>query len=537
LGLSFSPNGKTLASGSCDATVKLWEVSTGHLIRTLEGHSNSTGSVSFSPDGKTLASGSADSTIKLWEASTGKFLQTLEGHSWSVNSVSFSPDGKTLASGSWDTTIKFWEVKEGKLLCSLLPLDKVDWVAYTTEGYFDTSKNGKQFIGWTIGMHNYSFELFYDEFYRPGLFSVVVSGGKIEGTRDLRQGFAPPPEVTIVSPKAGDKITSGTVEVTVQAKDTGGGVRDVRVYHQGRFVAGTREVKEATGNKPVALTYTVTLLEGENVIRAVAYSRDNIESYPYEIKIRSAVAGKKPNLFVLAIGINQYQKPEYSLKFSRADAEGIIAFYQGQEGKYFEKVYEKNLYDDQATRQNILDALKLPASAADVVIVYLAGHGTAIDGKYYFLPYELPADSSEAILKVGVSQAEIITALGEVPARRVLILLDSCHSGAVALAMRGLEEERATKLLSKTAGVHVLAASNYAQAAMELAKLGHGVFTYALLEGLSGKADDNRDNTVIVSELSAFTFKTVRAMSASMGAQQYPTTDMHGEDFPLAITP
>ena len=172
------------------------------------------------------------------------------------------------------------------------------------------------------------------------------------------------------------------------------------------------------------------------------------------------------------------------------------------------------------------------------MILYLAGHGTAIDWKYYFLPYELSGESQEAMLKAGVSQEEIMQALVEgVAARRVIMLLDSCHSGAVAMVMRGNEEKRATALISKTAGVHVLAASNYAQSALELPGIGHGLFTYALLEGLSGKADENRDNTVIVSELGRYTFTTVKTMSEKIGREQFPTVDMHGEDFPMAITP
>jgi len=91
-----------------EATVKLWDVRTRQQVATLKGHANFVYSVAFSPDGKTLASGSADHTVKLWDARTGQELASLEGYDYAVSSVAFSPDGKTLASGSGDETVKLW---------------------------------------------------------------------------------------------------------------------------------------------------------------------------------------------------------------------------------------------------------------------------------------------------------------------------------------------------------------------------------------------------------------------------------------------
>ncbi len=113
LSVAFSPDGTRLVSGFEDGTVRLWDVATQTEVAVLEGHTDRVTSVSFSPDGATLASsgGRDDPTVRLWDTATQAQVATLRGHTGEVRSVSFSsPDGATLASGSSDRTVRLWDV-------------------------------------------------------------------------------------------------------------------------------------------------------------------------------------------------------------------------------------------------------------------------------------------------------------------------------------------------------------------------------------------------------------------------------------------
>ena len=135
--IAYSPDGAYLASGSNDNTIKIWEVETGRLLRTLTGHTDKVCSVAFAPNGKYLASGSNDETIKIWEVTTGNCIRTLTGHTSYVKSVMYSPNGKYLATGSWDDTIKLWELETGECIKTLTGhTGYIESVAYSSDGKY-----------------------------------------------------------------------------------------------------------------------------------------------------------------------------------------------------------------------------------------------------------------------------------------------------------------------------------------------------------------------------------------------------------------
>ncbi len=244
-----------------------------------KGHSDSVYSVSLSSDGKIIASGSNDETVKVWDTKTGKLLRTLKGHSGSVFSVSYSPDGKTIASGSWDTQIIMWEMNTGNVLVTLLCLDIHEWIAWTTEGYYDCSEVAARYVGWRIGNQIYSFEQYEKVFHKPDIVRKVLSREKIDPEKiappTISIATDTPPHLVFINLPPETQETDLSLQI---AYNDDHGFEELLLYVNGRPIEQYQQTLN-TGRNMGTFTAQVKLRQNfTNVITARAYDNKRLHT-------------------------------------------------------------------------------------------------------------------------------------------------------------------------------------------------------------------------------------------------------------------
>jgi uncharacterized caspase-like protein len=201
------------------------------------------------------------------------------------------------------------------------------------------------------------------------------------------------------------------------------------------------------------------------------------------------------------------------------------------------------LFDDQATLKGLESAFrdaKATVAAQDVFMLYLAGHGVTLDGRYYFLPQDFRYYNDDALRSNAINQEHLQRWLADVPARKSLVLIDTCESGSFSqslAAVRGMAEKTAIAKLTRATGRATIVASTDEQPAAE-GYQGHGVFTYVLLQALRHADAEfgNRDGYTGLFELAAYVNDQVPSITMeAFNFEQIPQVHMVGTDFPIGV--
>ena len=405
-------------------------------------------------------------------------------------------------------------------------------------GHFAGPPEGIDQLGVRKGGRLFDLNQFYDVFYRPDLVQRSLGGEDISAVSDaLEQALAePPPAVDLAVRDVPGSPSRRIIEVRARAR--GGGIGDMRVFHNGKLVhadparvpriAPTGALREDTAQvsvrslraegrdsggtpatskkEPAILRVPIEVVPGENIVAAVGFNQSGrMRSREQVARFTASVAAAPPRVFALAIGINRYRATsEDDLIYAAVDAKDLASWYRGFQAFPLGTPQPMQvLIDGQASKPAILKALQRIAREArpqDSLLMFVSSHGVFAGQSYAIVTHEFNGTLQAANL---LSTGELLDALKKIPAQRQLVVLDTCHAGGFDRNLGALYDARLS-VWARNMGIHVFASASERQGAIDGYK-GNGLFTHVLLRALKGgEADANQDRTLSVAEIGAW---------------------------------
>ncbi len=529
LALKTSNDGRLLAVGKADGATRLTPVDDPTKTESRNSHFGNVHSVKFTKTGDRLFSAGDDGTVNIWQVQPYERIASITVVRNSPDWLAATPDG------SLDGTPQAWKSLAWRFGNNTFEFGSVEtyFNDFFSPGLVSTVLNDPN------AFRNLNRTLVNADRRQPNIKISVGNDSDTESSVDIRSSDR---EISVSV-----HVTDNVSDKSDKAGTTSG-AKDVRLFRNGSLVkkwAGDA-FEPATGCTPVrtqpdqprrAVCRTkVTITSGENRFSAYAFSRHNVKSKDAEaVAVGNEFLKRKGTLYVLAVGIDKYSASDrgtgqpYDLRFAVADVDRIgseIAARQSAVQK-FSRTEIIKLTNASATKANILlaltrfstggDASHLPeplrseiekikiTGPEDAILFYFAGHGTArcvVDparrkncDRFYLVPYDgFPSisDGTEEyknrLFASSISDRELETYFEPIDAANLLMVIDACNSGQVLESeekRRGPMNSIGLAQLAYEKGMMILTASQSQQAALETNKLGHGLLTFSLLEGLS----------------------------------------------------
>ena len=433
-----------------------------------------------------------------------------------------------------------------------------EWIAYAPSGEFTASLDGAKGVFWSLGDNYLPFEALRSKFEQPRIIRDRLS--RLQERADLDRDepdkpnvdpelFEVPYKVTLAS-SGKEEVDTDSYVLRLRVEKSSADLADPEFEYKlnGRLVLKSRGFDEEAvydGGEIVGIDRKFSLQEGDNLIEAsLVYKDARVLTQHAEIRrkaIQRPAVLSTTQLWFFGVGVSDYAIARQNLDYAHKDALELEKQLKRQEGVLFSKVNTKVLVNEDATERNIrieMNDFLRQASAEDVIIVFLAGHGVQDNEQnLYLITHDGDLDRPYTGMQIDKFRDFLS---GRPINQKALFLMDICHAGTAGPRRRGrITAEDAVRELSAGTGTIVLASSTGAQSSLEDESFGggHGAFTAALLEGLKGQADKDagdKNGFTSVQELISYTARRVPQMTQG---QQHPTIPLSENvlDFPLSL--
>lgn len=517
----YYANLDVLAGGSAVATIPRGEA---------DGYSHN--AYGFTPNGRTIIAGGGHGWLTAYDRQ-GRRVGDFVGHTGDIWALAVSPDGRLLLSGSDDQTVRLWNIATRENIATLFHARDGQWVLWTPQGYFAASPKGDEHVGWHINQGEARAARFVTagqlkrHFYRPDIVRQALlkrsARNAVHGAEKTRFALdelfrRAPPDFTIAAPTPGAAVPRSPLPVTLRFASGPEPVEQIVVTVNGRRVRS--EIASGAAGEQ---TLQVPLSGGANRIRIESVNAVGRSARTFDVTLQGrGELEKRGTLYLVSIGVDAYPNfPGRDLRFAGVDAREIHKRLLARAGPLHEAAAGVLLSkggDAAPTAENIRAALSQlkRAGPRDTVVIFLAGHGINDGADYLFLPTDAALKDKRWQRKSVVDWKLLQEVLQNTQGRRVM-LVDTCHSGN-AFNARLVKD-------AADASINVFAATDAETLAQEQSKLGHGVFTHAVLQGLDGDADQVADRLVQMGELRDFVTKRVRTLTNGV---QAPTFHLSG---------
>jgi hypothetical protein len=466
---------------------------------------------------RTTATMNDKDEIDVIDLATGKTLAELKVEEGTIIGLHVDDAAGTVIAATADGKLLVWDVPSRKQILSIF-ISPTGWAMVDRQGRFDGTADGLKGLSWDVKKLNFPVSSMRQAFLDPGLLAAALkksARAPRDVPKDLQDAFPVPPKVEIEA-VPGEKAAGKPYQLLVIAEDRGGGIKDVRLYHNGKIVSvgAVLEQKdaEAEGRHIRVVGYNVWPVAGANTFQAVATGVYDNEGEAVELRDSFGGRPARGTLHIVAAGVSKYPRMAAAdqLRVAASDADAVVDNVTGQAKAMFGKIEVRKMLDGAAGRAAILQALAglKNSKPEDAILLFLSGHGFGNEQDWYFMPSDASFDDPKSWLKA----TEIRAALEQAGAQRVFVVVDSCYSGVTVDKFNAVVSFQSRFLENglRGAGVQVLTATRRDQLAPESEELGYGFLTYVLLQGLKGGADlFPKDGVVTSQEVARYAYDTL----------------------------